>query len=774
MDDSFAFQFLVDVACRLQLLSKEQKTGYYSSVESRIEKTCSGHVIWLNSVRNRDKPMALPKYTTWIDERTRNQDMTQAGCFAANYWVTGKIMTEDSDTWQPQNAITDTALNILKLVRYKKLELKGENWERAQDLLDDIYVPWLTGLNRLDIRETYSWPHREVDKIKTFRLDDHFWIWKALRSLHSEASKVLQPSSRYAPRAELHPAHKFWLERLYNEQGQGSTWSIEKSTDEFMAVVKRLSSGRVQRGILQRFTTENDVSRKRMLALTRSARDTRFLLHARDAALFYDEDCGAFFQESAFEQLWDNTIDAQLFHEENMEEGWDNALRYALGVVVGIQKHTLDRRNATDLVKHCVDILISSSGSDAFFSGQLDEGGRGPVIFDDEMHRDFFYHAGFEIHYILFSNARNIDELFSVSGGSRSGELHHAERAINTHADIRSILAGMLLDVKEPPGVAKLSKEAVEYIVNSIWRTNNTTRVFGSQPNLSMKKSLPFTNVIFATDVKPIGDEWLYKYPDFLRGVEIGLEDIEAFISQDSAGEPLMDAGAIISKAIQDLRQAELSEEPSSATLIDNSCPSATFSKFPERDNSHCIVFDTEKKKRLGKRQKHALKSAEATLISSPGNLFEHLGKSRTAWTAKKRFICLPRANHATAFACYIASPDREKHAISDFFDRHARYDKDAWDSTSMVFNEWQTELHLSFYVLVEKSEKPWTGLPEWEDKPMPFPGNPNQVIRRASTSFRFDGDFFDRYWTCHFIEFAPQPDPPGDWFSNSRLSKEL
>lgn len=773
---SFAFQFLVDVACRLQLLSKKQKTGYYSLVESRIKKTCTGHIIWLDRVRDRDKPKELSKYKAWIGERTQNQDMTQAGCFAANYWVTGNIMTEDSGTWQPQNAITDTALNILKLVRYKKLGSKGDNWQRAKTLLDDIYVPLLTGLNRLDIRETYSWPHRDINTIKTFRLDDHFWIWKALKSLHAEASKIPQPSSRYTPKAALMPAHQFWLERLYNEQDQNSIWSIEKATEEFRAVVKRLSPGSVQRGILQRFTTENDVSRKRMLALTRSARDTRFLLHARDAALFYDEDCGHFFQESAFEQLWVNTIDAQLYHDDNMEEVWDKALRYALGVAMGIRNHTLDKSNATDLVKRCVDVLISSSGPDAFFSGQLDEGGKGPIIFDHEMHRDFFYHTGFEIHYVLFLNARKIDGLFLASDGSRSGQLHHADMAAKASGDIRSILAGMLLSFHELPGDAKVSKEAAEHIANLIWTANNAPRMFGSQPNLSMKKFLPFTNVIFATDVKPIGDEWLYKYPDFLRGVQIGLKDIVAFISQDSPGEPLKDAGAIVSKAIQDLQQAKLPGNPDSGPLIDDSSLSVSFSGplSPERNDSQPTVFDTKKKKRLGKRQKDALEREEYTRISSPGKLLEHLGKPRTAWTAKKRLIWLPCANPATAFVCYITSPDREKQAISRFFDRHARYDKDVWDTTSMVFNEWQTELHLSFYVLAEKSEKPWSGLPDWEDKPMAFPGNSSQVIRRASMSFRFDGDFFDRYWTCHFIEFKPQSGPSKAWFSHRSLPKEL
>lgn len=82
--------------------------------------------------------------------------------------------------------------------------------------------------------------------------------------------------------------------------------ATEKSIRKFMEITKRLSPNNVQRNVLQRFTAENDVFRevKRMLAVTRSAMDMRFLLHARDTVLLYGEDSDFFVPDISFLQLW--------------------------------------------------------------------------------------------------------------------------------------------------------------------------------------------------------------------------------------------------------------------------------------------------------------------------------------------------------------------------------------------------------------------------------------------------------------------------------------
>lgn len=69
-----------------------------------------------------------------------------------------------------------------------------------------------------------------------------------------------------------------------------------------------------------------------------------------------------------------------------------------------------------------------------------------------------------------------------------------------------------------------------------------------------------------------------------------------------------------------------------------------------------------------------------------------------------------------------------------------------------MSDNLWETEFHMSFYQLLEKSQKLWSGIPPFESKS--FPGAQGKDLARASISFRFKGDIFDRFWTCHWLEY--------------------
>lgn len=95
----------------------------------------------------------------------------------------------------------------------------------------------------------------------------------------------------------------------------------------------------------------------------------------------------------------------------------------------------------------------------------------------------------------------------------------------------------------------------------------------------------------------------------------------------------------------------------------------------------------------------------------------------------------------------YLSSSEREE--ISTFFDRHTSYDKYFFEETTAVLNKWVTELHLSFYqILLQESVGKVTGIPQAEGVEFPSSGedtNP-KWIGRAVMSFRFDGDFFDRY----------------------------
>lgn len=733
---------------RLQLL--ERKTERYRRLETRIKNVCNGHIRWLQKIRNDNyDPTKSTTRPPWNDEDMTNEHIIQAGCFAANYWVTGKVMTQDSETWQPPNRITDTAFHILKLAEYKSLFPESKE---VQTTMNDIYVPWLTELDRLDICKAFSWPYSNMDRITKFRLDDHFWIWKALRYLDAAVTKVrLPPRKNRGVFKENQEVHKVWLQRLYTVKdipthdddlsqlegmGEGESEHAHLSTEElegpirsFMTITKRLSPNNLHRAVLQRFTAVNDVMKpaRRMLAVTRSAMDMRFLLHARDTALFYGEECGFFIPGGPFTQLWQNTIDAQLHHEENMFADSDNTLRYALGIAMGVQHHRLSRTsNASETVKRSVRILIGAGGSDAFFPGQLDDGAREPTIFEEEKYRDHFYHAGFEINYILLSCANKIDDIFSKSGTSL---------AVESRDEARRPVGQTPIPLRQP-GEAGFSD------------TYNMLRVPDTQPEVVMKKLLPFTNAIPATNVNYIGDEWLYRYPDFLRGrLEISGSDLQRVLT-DAAKSPKIFVA-------------------SCHRVLDNSISdSDSASSGPESQQSVLHVVDIRKGKQnqdksqtLYNNVKNLGPKSRRYTIHGIENLCDLLKIPRTAWTAKKRMIWLPDADDATVKACLVFSTERERSELSRFFERHALYTKDVMDETSMVLNGWQTELHLNFYMCSSDSSAEagsGRGLPRRDQMPLPIPSHTDLQIRRASMSFRFDGDIFDRFWTCYVIDYMP------------------
>lgn len=66
--------------------------------------------------------------------------------------------------------------------------------EWIQPFLTKIFVSWLHTLDKLDVRAKYAWPHSKEDEVNTFRLEDHFWIWKALDSLNELGMWTQLPS----------------------------------------------------------------------------------------------------------------------------------------------------------------------------------------------------------------------------------------------------------------------------------------------------------------------------------------------------------------------------------------------------------------------------------------------------------------------------------------------------------------------------------------------------------------------------------------------------
>lgn len=735
-----------------------EDSSYIVSLRSRIDSVCRGHVRWLEWLRR-----------PWIPVQ-QSKSLLESGCFAANYWLNGDIMPKGGQSWQPPDSIMDTSFQILKLTSYSRLidNEDDQRIERHTSLLRDISLPWLLEIDDLDRRGTFAWPHAHDDGINTYRLDDHVWIWRGLQSLEQSGLWDYSPLTKSTSDGKIlwKEENNRWIRHLLDIHGFHLDVASDEATglefifDKISQAYRRLVPGNVQRGVLQRFTIENEVSRKRMLAVTRSPRDTRFLMHARDTALFYGHDRGFFMPDTSFNELWKGTAESQRNHEENLEESWENMLRFSLGVVAGTRGFSLNTKKPDELARSSTLALIAASSHNGVIPGELNPLNGSPARFTNEEDRDYYYHVGFESSHILLVDARKIEDAFLPSGFSSLEEKQPTRPKTSSEdrdAELRRQIRREMTDTvrKEitlQPKRKEVGSDQPGSELDLLLKSLETTswRVDG-QRTLNMKKAVVFNNnLIDARSIVNVDEEWLYFYPAFLTAQRIDLnKQLKSFVEPDSDQYTLDSAGSVIDQALK--------------TYLTKFYPrDLVFDEEDDLCNAVAFVASTPsgKQKRLSKRQKRRQdERASAPSLNNYQLWSWKIGAvPRSASTAKKRFVWLPHANSVTALLCWIASTEAERPSMSLFFDRHSKFEKHLWDDTTLSRNVWQTELHLSFYVVSDKNLPQHIGLPSLSRAP--FPGSSKKEIRRASMGFRFDGDFFDRYWTCHFIQYIPTCSP--------------
>ncbi|KAI7775971.1 hypothetical protein LA080_006043 [Diaporthe eres] len=777
----FAFEFLVSALRRLQRLGD---SAYVTSLKHRIEAQSPAKV----------------------------DSLLETGCFAANYWVNGSIISrEGSSSWQPRDAITDTPYQILKLAAWAKF-LTGIERQKILLLLRDIWVPWLYTLESVDKRGSFAWPHSREDGINTFRLDDHMVVWRSLAELKSLSTWDYQPLTKSTKTGQIswNGERDRWLNHIHGlSRDSGESSALNKTFQEFSQLTKRLLPENVQNGILHRFTVENEVLEKRMLALTRSPRETRFLLHARDTILFHTQHYETFFLQSPFHDLWNNTLNAQPLHEENTDDHWDNTLRFMLSIVTATRQVRMNHKSRSELLKKSIEVVIGSSAHNGFITGELGPANRhAPSLFSRERDRDYYYHVGFEACYILLLYARTINEVFrpnmtqddssefAASGASKSpsGSLER---------DIAYLAHQLCLEIARKEFAAEPQSQRPG-MSRSVSNRNLLVKQPGFDSRLHrrqnpiIKKVLPFNNgILDASRINTFEEEWLYSYPEFLT---LGKCDLSDALKKMKRSLSLAEFRQMLIEFIRDLwkhpkkslsRRGISNFQSTLGTIMTQhirSCEESSEYTFASarKDSTQAqtvtFVADIPQQRHLRRRDKPS--KGNPTPMNNE-DLWKVLEPARTISNAKKRFIWLPHADKETAFLCHVASADSEKNAISLFFDRHASFEKHVFDNTNLLLNIWRTELHLSFYVLGEEQQCEHVGLPPLSKAK--FPGRSKKYIRRASIGFRFNGNLFDRYRTCHFIQYIPTPlgdedfandddTPRGDWkfdFNASGLGRD-
>ncbi|KAL1636110.1 hypothetical protein SLS58_009959 [Diplodia intermedia] len=160
---------------------------------------------------------------------------------------------------------------------------------------------------------------------------------------------------------------------------------------------------------------------------------------------------------------------------------------------------------------------------------------------------------------------------------------------------------------------------------------------------------------------------------------------------------------------------------------------------YPEFSASRRLIVDIPK--RRGQMDDQTLVDPQPR---TDKDLFDRLQQWRTKaghMLIKKRVIWLSSGDKRAAEMCPVAVPESERPALTAFFGKHNNSDKYFLDDPSATSNAWKTEFQLSFYQLGKDDgvqSKPEIALAK--------------RIRRGSMGFRFNGDFFDCYWTCHVI----------------------
>lgn len=497
-----------------------------------------------------------------------------------------------------------------------------------------------------------------------------------------------------------------------------------------------------------------------MLAVSRSPRETRFLMHSRDTALFYNEMSNFLGEDSSLHELWRSTIDCQRYHDESQEPNWEKSLRYALCVVVGTRGLTVNNRSPDELVRTAVNILFRSSSPNGLFPGTLVHSVDGKLqgLFSEESQRDAYYHAGFEIAYVLLTHAHQVSHVLERIASPKN-KATQSEPNPDTSLEDRIRSLGLTSTMRSPQSQHRINvwPGDAEQRQMLLWLSNVLLgrSTIASQDDqeacrdvmratthqrLAMKKSIPFNHFIDSNNIIKLEDEWMFNYPDFFMRERCLHEDDYAKAEEELSGQWIPSETSSKRTASEGYVRYSNILTRIFLTTVNRTCGSEL--RFH--------VIDIPSRKLTGG------KNVELTYASGSDHdeLREALGRIREARSAKKRLIYFSAATKDATSICYASTEVSERENLHGFFEKHFRYDKHSMDQCSMVYNFWETEFHLSYFQL-RKDALTLRGIPPL--KIQKFPGGRGKSIVRTSVGFRFKGDFFDRFWTCCLLEYTQE-----------------
>ncbi|PVH95172.1 hypothetical protein DM02DRAFT_507661, partial [Periconia macrospinosa] len=515
----------------------------------------------------------------------------------------------------------------------------------------------------------------------------------------------------------------------------------DEQEDEYF-ILNQYSYKEVRRNVLKRFTAEGPLSKQRMLATCRTPGESRFLFHSKDTILFHIMNA-RFFQENTedskrngkdkrlreseefwkyADDRWKNTVDAQAYHDEYQDLLWEKPLFHALIFILWCQRRGVNKSSFEEIFRSITKIFLERISWSGLLPGLLDED-QEPIPHRNEMDRDSYWHATFEIPYILWTYGRdNFDAQSSRKKGNQttkdaSNNPPGPQQAPRT-SNLGDNTAGNLISLREATRTGQLSTKTVPFV--------------------------NFNTLVDQKGIVEVADDWLQSGPAAL----------------DFSFKPRFEESKIAEEldSVQSLIKAEKGEFESERVIALDIESYRSREDFLRTSGIKGAVIDIGK----GSSGEEIFERTQDT----NGEILKSLEKRRTVQTAKKRIIWLPNGDKGTALLCCLASPELERDKMLHFLSRHAFHDKYFFDGATAALNEWETELHLSFFRCFKYSCE--------ENTKLFLKDNGNGIsntsfvkigardgglttesifLSQATMSFRFVGDFFDRFWTCHFLE---------------------
>ncbi|KAF5606606.1 Mg2+ transporter like zinc transport [Fusarium subglutinans] len=631
----------------------ESQLSYISAMRNRIEKACKGHLIWL--FERGEKP---------------------SNFLSPHRWVNGEsIESWEDNEYLPTKALVDSPFQIIKAGDfYETFKYIDPSVKEGNGDTDDFYFT------------------------------DHALIWRAARS-----AEVL------GLRNELKAPTDILNKKASQKQGRAGRHLSNHQPGQKHGKPKFYFADVVQSNILKRFTTENPVSKRRMIAVSRSPAHTRFLLRTKDASLFHAMNLGLFNKPgteprnwSSMVDVWKNTIDCQTAHEDD-DDLWEEPLRFALATVIAYHHKAINQRPPKDMHDHAINVLLQSASVNGLIPGRLDENNE-PALYESEFSefmRDTYWGVTFEVPYLLWrffwpADVENFpfrsEEITEPTG---VGKLQPATLGNNTHIP--------------PTGPAELQV---------------AVKMAAYPRSKSMKRTFPFNNMVDQDNIVVLGDEWLYNEPTFFVSSKKVVPDDNHDIRNGLLSRDDVHGDA------NSRENATVSQRADTAKEFD---PETDMKKYLENENSDDLIDDLEYK--WEEILNHWGQIDDSTTGASPPEFLGVLVDVPKSKHLKKNTRGLRESIQKITTREFLKkqmengrTPEKAKKRFWAFFAKEPSANEICRATSALYY----TTLNCNQEEQAEQAEA--------DDK----------ELSEVAMSFRFDGDFFDRYWTCWFLEADP------------------